>query len=58
MELLQDRFDEADPGERPVKIRGGHLRRTFEAIIKRAGVNPWKGLWQTLRSSCEKEWAM
>ncbi len=59
MELLQDRFDEVEPGqERLVKIRGGHLRRTFEAIIRRSGVAPWKGLWQTLRSSCEKEWAM
>jgi len=59
MELLQDRFDEVEPGqERLVKIRGGHLRRTFEAIIRRAGVKPWAGLWQTLRASCEKEWAM
>ncbi len=23
-----------------------------------AGVEPWKRLWQTLRSSCEKQWAM
>ena len=30
----------------------------MRAAINRAGVMPWKGLWQTLRSSCEKEMAM
>ena len=32
--------------------------RQVRAIWKRAGVEPWKRLWQTLRQSCEKEWAM
>ncbi len=27
-------------------------------IIKKASVEPWQRLWQTLRQSCEKEWAM
>ncbi len=59
MELLQDCFDAAEDGEqRLLTTKGGHLRRTFEKIIMRAGVDPWKGMWQTLRSSCEKEWAM
>jgi len=60
MQLLQDRFDEVEPGQEHLVKRmvGGHLRKTFKAIIQRAGVKPWRGLWQTLRASCEKEWAM
>jgi len=29
-----------------------------ERIILKAGVQPWADLWQTMRRSCEKEWAM
>ena len=60
MRLLQDAFDEADEGQgRVVRIgRRGNLRRTMESIVKRSGVEPWPRLWQTLRASCEKEWAM
>ena len=42
-----------------VTIRGkGAVIRKFQAIWQRAGVEPGKRLWQTLRQSCEKEWAM
>ena len=42
-----------------VTIRGkGAVIRKFQAIWRRAGVEPWKRLWQTLRQSCEQEWAM
>lgn len=60
MKLLQDRFAAAKEGEeRLVTMRGaGHMRRMIEAAIKRAEVAPWKKLFQSLRSSCEKEWAM
>jgi len=60
MKLLQDRFDTAAEGEqRLVTMRGaGHVRRTVEAAIKRAGVKPWRKLFQACRSSCEKQWAM
>ena len=30
----------------------------MENIVKRSGVEPWPRLWQTVRASCEKEWAM
>jgi hypothetical protein len=34
------------------------MTRRVNRIVKRASVEPWKRHWQTLRSSCEKEWAM
>jgi len=60
MELLQDRFDQCEEGEpRLVGIRGqGNIMRHVRAICARAGVELWARLWQTLRQSCEKEWAM
>lgn len=60
MELLQARFDGCREGEdRLVTINGkGALIRPVRRIWARAGVEPWQRLWQTLRSSCEKEWAM
>ena len=61
MELLQDRFDEAEPGEeRLFRIRpaGGYTRKVFDRVVQEAGVEPWAGLFQTLRSSCEQQWAM
>ena len=60
MKLLHDRFAEADEGQqRLVTISGkGAVVRQVRTIWKRAGVEPWKRLWQTLRQSCEKEWAM
>jgi len=60
MELLQQRFDECNEGEEHlITINGkGALIRQVRRIWARAGVEPWSRLWQTLRSSCEKEWAM
>ncbi len=60
MELVQARFDACPDGEdRLVTINGkGALIRPVRRIWARAGVEPWERLWQTLRSSCEKEWAM
>jgi len=60
MTLLQARFDDCPEGEdRLITISGkGALIRPVRRIWARAGVEPWSRLWQTLRSSCEKEWAM
>jgi len=59
MELLQERFEAASEGEEQlVGIKGaGARRRKVVAILKRAGVNEWDATWQTLRRSCEIEWA-
>jgi len=61
MKLLQERFDECPEGEeRVVRVggKGGGMTRPARRIIRRASVEPWERLWQTLRQSCEKEWAM
>ena len=60
MTLLQDRFDESQEGDSHlVTIRGqGRIMKQVRAICDRAGVALWARLWQTLRASCEKEWAM
>ena len=60
MELLQERFDECEAGEdRLITMNGkGAMIRQVRRIWKQAGVEPWSRLWQTLRSSCEKELAM
>jgi integrase len=60
MDLLQDPFDECEEGEQHlVQITGkGAVIRQARAIWQRSGVEPWKRLWQTLRQSCEKQWAM
>jgi integrase len=59
MSLLQDAREALPDGASDliVTIRGhGHLHDGLHRIIKRAQVEPWPRLWQTLRSSCEKEW--
>ncbi len=60
MKLLLDRFAECgEDDQHLVTIRGqGRIMRTVRAVCARAGVELWSRLWQTLRSSCEKEWAM
>ncbi len=60
MDLLQARYDDSDEGEQYlVSIRGqGRISRQVKSICANAGVQLWARLWQTLRSSCEKEWAM
>ncbi len=59
LRLLQARFDAAEEGEEQlITIKGaGSRRRKMVAIIERAGVEPWRDMWQTLRRSCEIEWA-
>lgn len=59
MQLLQASFDEAEEGEtRLITFGGGGAhRRKMRAIMDRAGVEPWDDTWQTLRRSCEIEWA-
>jgi len=59
MAILQDRFESATNGEeRVVTIKsGGSCRRRMLRILEIAGVEPWADLWQTLRRSCEIEWA-
>ena len=60
MKLLLDRFTECgEDDQHLVTIRGqGRIMRTVRAVCARAGVELWARLWQTLRQSCEKEWAM
>jgi integrase len=60
MSLLHERFEAMPEGETPlVTIAGkGAVIRRVRGIWAAAGVEPWARLWQTLRASCEKEWAM
>ncbi len=60
MALMQDRFEAAPEGEAPLVMVGssGAVIRRVRKLCAKAGVKPWERLWQTLRSSCEKEWAM
>ena len=60
MALLQDRFEQCEEGQTHlVTIRGqGCISRYVDMILTAAGVEPWRRLWQTLRSSCEREWAL
>ena len=60
MTELQDAFDKAKSGaERVVDLHwtGSVFNRTNAAVYS-SGVTPWPALFQTLRSSCEIEWAM
>ena len=60
MALLQDRFEECPEGKNHlVSLRiSGALQRKVRRFQFRAGVERWKRLFQTLRQSCEKQWAM
>ena len=56
--ILQDVFDAADDGsERILSLSRNNLHRGFSVILKRAGIIQWPDLFQTLRRSCEIEWA-
>lgn len=59
LELLHERFDAVPEGEEfLVKIKGaGGRRRKMVAIMEKAGVQAWADTWQTLRRSCEIQWA-
>ena len=58
--ILQESFDAAEEGQERVLTlgTGGQLNRGMRALARRAGVEEWARAFQTLRSSCEKEWAM
>jgi integrase len=60
MEILRRAFEQAEEGSsRLVRITGnGYIAEQFEKAIRLSGVETWKRPFQTLRSSCEKEWAM
>lgn len=60
MELLIARYNEMEEGETYLTdISGqGNMTRWVEKITAAAGVELWPRLWQTLRSSREKHWAM
>jgi integrase len=60
MKMLEVAFVGASEGQdRIVTLRpGGFLNRMMKSYIKRAEIEVWPRLWQTLRSSCEKEWAI
>ncbi len=63
MTLLHEGFTEAleaDDGEqRIVRVPAscGHLFNTMADIVRRSGIPLWSDLFQTLRRSCEIEWA-
>ena len=53
-----NRRRQADRRPAPVAFADGDLYRAVCELARLMGVAPWKRLWQTLRSSCEKQWAM
>ena len=59
MPLLQAAFDEAEEGEERIITlpSNSYIEAKVRAAIKAAEVRPWARIWQTLRVSCEIEWA-
>lgn len=56
--ILQDAFDAADDGSETIlSLIRNNLHRGLSVILKRAGIIQWPDLFQTLRRSCEIEWA-
>ena len=62
MGLLRDAYDAAEEGATRIITLSHHDKRkvyeTIGAAVRRANVEPWPALWQTLRDSCERRWAM
>jgi len=60
-ELLSAAFEAANPGEELAvsldMVNRGGCRGMFERIIARAGLTPWRQLFQTLRKNRETDWA-
>ncbi len=56
--LLHERLETAYEGEEQLLApRSERLTyNTFRDACARAGVEPWERLWQTQRSSCERDW--
>jgi hypothetical protein len=59
IQLLKERLEEVGESTgQLVSVRGaGGRRRKMVAIMDLAGVERWDDSWQTLRRSCEIEWA-
>ncbi|HMP71598.1 MAG TPA: tyrosine-type recombinase/integrase, partial [Pirellulaceae bacterium] len=59
MEILQENYQQAaDKDGRIVALTGHNRHRQMIKIVKAAGLEPWDDLYQTLRRSCETQWAM
>jgi integrase len=58
MELLKARLAEMGDQQYLVRRRGGQIYRVVNQAVESARVEVWDQLFQTLRRSCEKEWAM
>lgn len=60
-DLLLEAFDFADPGDERVwtrsKYRSGQLHRDIVSMMDDASLKRWSSPYQTLRKSCETEWA-
>ncbi|MDP7070634.1 MAG: hypothetical protein QF561_04725 [Phycisphaerales bacterium] len=56
--ILMERFHLAGDGEAHVLTmkHGGQTNRALRRIVERAGVEPWRCAFQTLRSSREQIW--
>jgi len=60
MKVLEAAFDEAEPGQTNVVTLSrtkSYLASGLMKVVKQAGLTPWADAWQTLRRSCEIEWA-
>ena len=56
--ILQDAFDAtAEGSDRIVTLSRNNLHRTFHDILRKAGLVAWPDLFQTLRRSCETDFA-
>ncbi len=58
--VLQEALENAEErAEKVISLKPTRaIDRNLIASVEAAGVKPWKALFQTLRSSCEIEWAM
>lgn len=60
-QLLLEAFEAAEPGDNLIVseqfVSRNNLRVRFQAIIKRAGLETWPGLYQVLRRNRETDWA-
>ncbi len=53
-------FAQVEPGAEGVitlSSSKGNLARDLKKVIGAAGLNRWPKIWQSLRASCEREWA-
>ncbi len=56
--ILEETYDAAEIGtEKVITLSRNNRHRVFKAIIKKAGLTPWPRLFQTLRQSCETDFA-